>query len=360
MAGPRDPRAGPHPALTGRRDPARKRRRQRSGRGAGGLARAWLRVQRWLHPPRTLRPTRAGWVFFLLTLGVGFAALNTGNNLLYLVFSFLLAFLVLSGVLSEAALRRLEVRRRLPREVFAEAPVPVALEVENGQRRIPSFAIVVEDLAGPDVLAARPLGRVFVLRLGPGARQQRAYVLRAESRGPLRFAGFRVSTRFPFGLFAKSMLLEAPAETLVYPAVEPVRAAPLTGATQQTGEARSRRHGRGTEAAGLRDWTPGDSARSVHWRASARRGALLVRDREREEKPEIEVWLRTRGRAADEAFERSVREAASEVVAHLDAGFRVGLSSDDASFAPAEGHVHRARVLSYLARVAPAGAEAAA
>ncbi len=292
-------------------------------------------------------------MFFALTLGVGFAALNTGNNLLYLVFSFLLGFLVLSGVLSEAALRRVEVRRRLPREIFAEAPVPVALEVENAQRRVPSYAIVVEDLAGDDVHEARSLGRVFVLRLAAGAPQERAYLLTAPARGPLRLAGFRVSTRFPFGLFAKSLLLEAPAETLVYPALDLVRALPAGGPGRSTGEARSRTQGRGTEAAGLRAFRSGDSARSVHWRASARRGALLVRDREREEKPELEVLLRTRGRPAGEAFERAVRRAASEVVAHLGAGFRVGLTTDEERFAPADGSAHRGRLLSFLARVAP-------
>ena len=77
------------------------------------------RLSRWLRPPRTLRPTRAGWIFFALTFGVGFAALNTGNNLLYLVLSLMLAFLVLSGVFSESTLRGIRVRRRLPREFFA-------------------------------------------------------------------------------------------------------------------------------------------------------------------------------------------------------------------------------------------------
>jgi hypothetical protein len=61
-------------------------------------------LRRWLRPPRTLRPTRAGWSFFAITFGVGFDALNTGNNLLYLVLSLMLAFLVLSGALSESAL----------------------------------------------------------------------------------------------------------------------------------------------------------------------------------------------------------------------------------------------------------------
>jgi uncharacterized protein (DUF58 family) len=361
---PRDPRAGAGPALSGpdaasargadlrsrlrlARDPARRRRTRRRF----GL------IRRWLRPPRTLQPTRAGWLFFALTLGVGFAALNTGNNLLYLIFSFLLGFLVLSGVLSEAALRRIEVRRRLPREIFAESPVPVGLEVANEQRRIPSYAIVVEDLAGDDVHDAVSLGRVFLLRLGPHARQQRAYVLTAPERGPLRLAGYRVSTRFPFGLFAKSLIVEDPAETLVYPAVDRVRPAPLASQGRSLGDARSRTHGRGTEAAGLRSFQSGDSARSVHWRASARKGELLVRDREREERPELEVRIRTRGREEGPAFEASIRLAASEVVSHLDDGYRVGLASDSERMAPADGPRHRARLLTWLARAAPDGAE---
>jgi uncharacterized protein (DUF58 family) len=296
----------------------------------------------------------------VLTLGVGFAALNTGNNLLYLIFSFLLGFLVLSGVLSEAALRRIEVRRRVPRELFAEAPAPVALVVENAQRRVPSYAIVVEDLAGEDLHDARPLGRVFVLRLGAGCTQQRAYTLTPAARGPLRFAGFRVSTRFPFGLFAKSLLLEAPGETLVYPAIDLVRALPSAAPGRSVGEARSRTQGRGTEAAGLRSFLPGDSPRSVHWRASARRGLLLVRDREREEKPEFEVLLHTRREPGSE-FEAAVRRAASETLSHLEAGYRVALSTDGQRFEPGEGHGHRARLLAFLARVTPEpGGEAAA
>ena len=66
--------------------------------------------------PRTLHATRAGWCFVVIVFGVGFAALNTGNNLLYLILSFMLSFLVLSGVFSESALRGVRIRRRLPRD----------------------------------------------------------------------------------------------------------------------------------------------------------------------------------------------------------------------------------------------------
>ena len=100
-------------------------------------------LRRWLRPPRKLRPTRAGWVFFALVFGVGFAALNTGNNLLYLVLSLMLSFLVLSGVLSESALRGIQVRRRLPRQIYAGASQAVGLEISNHQQHIPAFAVVV-------------------------------------------------------------------------------------------------------------------------------------------------------------------------------------------------------------------------
>jgi uncharacterized protein (DUF58 family) len=326
---PRDPRPGSRPALS-------------------------ARIARWLRPPRTLRPTRAGWIFFALTFGVGFAALNTGNNLLYLVLSLMLAFLVLSGVLSESALRGIHVRRRLPREIFAEAPATVVLEIENAQRRVPAFAVVVEDLharrrRGEPSLA----GRVFALRVPAGGREIRAYRLCAARRGALRFAGFRVSTRFPFGLFSKALAIDADAEALVYPPVDRVETPPDFGAAREGGERITGAGGTGADVSGLREYAPGDAARRIHWRASMRRRALLVRQVESERDAEVEVRLRTRGVAADEAFEQRVRWAASEIVAFLEAGTRVALRTDVAHFPADCGAGHRARLLGFLARVQP-------
>jgi uncharacterized protein (DUF58 family) len=301
-----------------------------------------------------LRPTRAGWLFFAITLGVGFAAMNTGNNLLYMVLSLLLAFLVLSGVLSESALRGLSVRRRLPRELFAGAPAPVGIEIHNAQRRVPSFAIVVEDL----LAGGSPAGRVFALRVGPGGTVTRSYALTPAARGELAFRGFRVATRFPFGLFSKAMRLDVPGAALVYPAIAP---APLARETQgrETGESAVGTRGESASAASLRAFAPGDSHRRVHWRASWRRGQLLVREREGQQRSQHVVTLRTRGATPGEAFERAVRRAASDAVAHLAAGWRVGLRTDATRVPPAEGPAHRRRLLGLLARVAPEMAAAA-
>ena len=315
---------------------------------------AWRRrVRRWLRPPRTLRPTRAGWLFFAATLGVGLAAMNTGNNLMYMVLSLLLAFLVLSGVLSESALRGVRVRRRISREIFAGTPAPLVLEITNGQRRVPSFAIVVEDLLGPHLERAQSVGRVFALRVGPGETETRTYRFAPSRRGDLGFAGFRVTTRFPFGLFSKAMLIEAEDRALVFPAVEKLVPMRSGTPTRDWGETSGGRGGDGSQVAGLRPFASGDHLRRVHWRASMRRATLLVRDRERDQRAEFEVLLRTRGAHPGQAFEDAVSHAASEVVAHLGAGWRVGLRTDSDTLEPTEGALQRDRLLCFLARVSP-------
>lgn len=335
----RDSRAGARPAL---------RSSPRPGRSFAA------RVLRWLRPPRRLRPTRAGWSFFAITFGVGFAALNTGNNLLYLVLALMLSFLVLSGVLSESALRGIAVRRRLPRELYAGAAGSVVLEIANRQHRVPAFAIVVEDRVRGDARNLRAAGRVFALRVAPGGVETRVYRLRPERRGILEFVEFQVATRFPFGLFSKSLELDSEQAALVYPAVERLMVLPGFGTPRDRGDGIAGRSGTGAASSGLRDFAPGDPARRIHWRSSLRRGALVVRDVESEQNAEVEVRLRTRGSDPTNNFERRVVWAASEVAAWIDAGRRVALRTEGEHFTAESGARHRARLLSFLALVEPA------
>ena len=320
------------------------------------------RLRRWLRPPRTLRPTRAGWTFFGLIFGVGFAALNTGNNLMYLVFSLMLAFLVLSGVLSESALRGIALRRRIPRELHDGGVHLIALEITNAQRRVPAFALVVEDRVRERGGVERPAGRVFALRISAGETERRSYRFRPTQRGPFEFTSFRVSTRFPFGLFAKAMEIEAPEPALAYPAIEVVTAPGAFGSPRENGEQVAGPRGTGSNVGGLRGFASGDPMRRIHWRATLRQRELLVRDVESEHAAEIELRLRTHAVEPGEEFELRVRWVASEAVALLDAGLSVALRTDHAQLPADRGEHQRAVLLAFLARVEPgtlAPAEAA-
>lgn len=313
------------------------------------------RLARWLRPPRALRPTRAGWLFFAITLGVGFAALNTGNNLMYLVLSLMLAFLLLSGVLSESSLRGIRVRRQLPRELYAGFDNKIVLEISNNQRRVAAFAVVVEDRRAAPEPAPSDRPRVFALRVGAGETLRCAYGFRPERRGRVIFEEFQIFTRFPFGLFSKSLTLPANQGALVYPALEPAPSLQNFGSPRDAGERLSAPAGSGADAIGLRGYASGDSLRRIHWRASMRRRSLLVREVESEHEVEVEVRLRTRGVQPGERFERSVGWAASEIGALLDAGSRVTLRTDDDLIDAGAGARQRARLLTYLALVEPSG-----
>ena len=318
------------------------------------------RLRRLLRPPRTLRPTRAGWSFFALTFGVGFAALNTGNNLLYLVLSLMLAFLVLSGVLSESALRGIAVRRRVPRELYDGGdPSGRARDQQPPAARPRLRAGGGGPRARAQRRAASGRPRLRAADRARSATERRSYRFRPGQRGPFEFIGFRVSTRFPFGLFAKAMEIEAPEEALAYPAIERVPAPAEFGGARESGEQVRGPRGGGSDVGGLRDFAAGDPLRRIHWRASLRQRALLVREVESEHHAEVELRLRTVGVAPGEEFERRVRWVASEAVSLLDAGVAVALRTDHAQVAPARGERQRAVLLAFLARVEPGEPKAA-
>ncbi|MEM9173821.1 MAG: DUF58 domain-containing protein [Myxococcota bacterium] len=310
-----------------------------------------LGLRRRLRPPRRLRATRAGWCFVAIVFGVGFAALNTGNNLLYLVLALMLSFLVLSGLLSELSLRGIRIERRLPGELFAGLENRIVLRIHNDQKRSTAFAITLEDLQGASD-GPEAVGRTFALRIGPREHVDRSYAWAPETRGDVRFDHVRVSTRFPFGLFVKSAEIDAPASALVYPQIENVS----LRADETTGRERDERDGaakRGDDLAGLREFVPGDGVGRVHWRRSLRSGRLLVGEREGEASGEIEVLVRASEGQARDAIEDRIRIAASEIVAHLDAGLRVGLRSPRVRIPPSSGAAHRREMLTHLARVEP-------
>src|SRR5690554_7568268 len=89
------------------------------------------RWKRWTRPPRRLSFTSAGKYFVLITIGIGFGAINTGDNLLFLLLGMMLSLILASGILSEAVIRRLHAERNLPHRIFADSNAPGSFLVSN-------------------------------------------------------------------------------------------------------------------------------------------------------------------------------------------------------------------------------------
>jgi uncharacterized protein (DUF58 family) len=307
--------------------------------------------QKRLRGSRRLKMTREGKYYLGITLGVGFAAINTGNNLLYLLLGMLLSLIVISGVMSELSLRKLTVTRRLPLRAQVGRPHLVEIEVYNHKGRVPSYAIEVEDLR-----AGQPADkRCFFLKISPSSAQVAAYRRTPAKRGLDHHTGFRIATRFPFGLFEKSREIVANGELVIYPAVDPVRL-PVEGGQRHGFSGRSSGRGGGEETYSVRPMRDGDDPRDIYWRKSAGMSQTVLRERLRETRPDVEltldvVQLGEKTLDSSNGFERKVREVASRAVAHLRRGDSVVVRTTAGQRVSADKTVGADRILRFLALV---------
>lgn len=311
----------------------------------GWLPRWWRR----LRPPRTIRPTREGWWFLLTTLGLGFSALNTGNNLLYLLLSMLLGTIVVSGILSEQTMRRVRLSATTPREVFAGSPVVVGCVVANAKRVLPSFSLVVE------VAGARgsPARRFFVPKLDSGQERLISWEETFLRRGRHRLPDVRLMTRFPFGLFLKAAPPIRLGEFLVFPAVRPLALEDLRTLGGAGGE-RETRPGRGTDLYNLREYRWGDDPRLIHWKSTAKSGVVMVRELEAETASRIRLVLEAPPGSPDpEQLEIAISRAATLACHLLGQGSRVEVVGPGLWVPLGEGPAQRRRILEDLALYDP-------
>ena len=242
----------------------------RQRRKSLGLLRSLGRSNRLF--PRKLVVTRDGkWIIAMaLLLGVG--AVNTGNNLLYLVLSLLISIIAISGVLSEANLRDLKVARHHGRELEVGEVTMLRTEVLNAKSRA-AFNIEVNELV-EEGLVRRP---GYVLHLRPGETGQAFTMVRPTRRGPILSEGMQVVTAYPFGFARKTRVLEESQRWWALPPVWPTTV-DVAGAAERGFLAEVNQRGAGSELMGLRDWRAGDARRDVHWKISARRGRLITRE----------------------------------------------------------------------------------
>ena len=247
--------------------------------------------------------TGGGGIFLVILAVVGFAAWNTGNNLLFMIFSLLCSTVFVGGVAARASLRDLIVSARFPDHIFAGEAAPVIVTLRNAKRVLPSFSILVE-ARGPAEPASgsgrrrwkrfvkRPLA-YFTYVPHHAAAEQRVEQLFA-SRGHVLITGFELSTRFPFGFFRFRRRLRArDVDIVVYPKPETI-GDELHLLPTYAGRLASARRGVGQDLFSLRDYQPQDDLRHIDWKATARSRHLTVREFTAEDERRITIMLDTR------------------------------------------------------------------
>jgi uncharacterized protein (DUF58 family) len=293
--------------------------------------------------------TRPGMIYMLISVVIGIAAINTGNNLLYVIVAALLSAIVVSGIASAAVLRSLTLDVHLPEHVFAGRPIMARLRVRNSSSWMPSFSVRVvpgkrkpvqrwrwephtlgvpsnraperQWLRLPDrrlrrvrTQAERPILQhpVYFPFLATGQELCADIEMSFPARGRYEEKNFGLATRFPFAFLLKTRRINLAREIIVYPVVEPTEQF-LDVLPMVTGEFETFVRGRGYDLYRIREYMPEDSARHVDWKATARTGALKVREFSREDERKLRIVFDNPAPGVLEPglYERAVRVAAS-------------------------------------------------
>jgi len=290
--------------------------------------------------------TREGLIFLLLSLAIGAAAVNTGNNILYLIFSLMLGLVVVSGILSRRMLRGLKPRIDFPEHIFAGVQSLCSVEVENKKKRIPSIGIVLS------VSKAFPLIRRAFFYVPAQSKVNGFAQALFPHRGRFYLTELELRTRFPFSFFIKIHRYFLNQEVRVYPAVyrlpEEVLARVADGILME-----SPYRGDSQQLLHLRDYSSFDSSKRIHWKASAKLEKLQVKEFQRENGRDLSLYFDCYPDSSDATSEQTVEKAVSLLASlaflFLDKGIEAKILFADRTFDLSASGASILPLLDYLA-----------
>lgn len=234
-------------------------------------------------------PTKRCWMLVALGLPVVAVCAAAGAPWVGLLYdAAVLAAAVVSGWLAPDA-SRLRVHRRFDPVLSVHVANRIELVVENeGVERVRG---VLRDEPPSDFEAT---AREFAVTVDPGETVERHYWVTPKDRGSDFFRGTFVRVPGPLGLVERVVRLPSEQPVRVYPNVLALKEFDLLrqrGHLRQMGIRRSRMRGLGTEFESMREYTEGDDFRKIDWKATARRGKLVVRNYEQERNQSVVLGI---------------------------------------------------------------------
>jgi hypothetical protein len=235
---------------------------------------SWLRLtQHWMTIPLE------GWIYLGIMFVLFTGAMLTKQNTLLMVFALMAGPFIVNGQMTFGMLQAVLIQRQAPKRAMQGELFPVEINLTN---RRPIFALwmmsVRDEIYRPDdILDAT----VLFSRVSPRTSQTGIYELRLSRRGRYQFGPIRVSSRFPLGLVERSRVFSDPDEILIYPRlgrISPQWRLRLMGATELVSQKQPQRGVFHDDFHSLREFRSGDNPRAIHWRSTARRGELILRE----------------------------------------------------------------------------------
>ena len=287
-----------------------------------------------------MKLTREGKRFFLASGLIGIAAFNTGNNLIYLILSMMLALFVLSVMVPRINMKRTGIRVFQMGPVFANNPADITLTVTNS-KSFPAYSIRVVQSGTSDCRAYFP----YIPAVSETSKTVRRVF---HKRGIYRQGDFFIESEFPFIFVSRKIPIIVEGEVLVYPELKDVEGISADFSVSDDGSiSMSGRHE--DEFAMIREFRYGDDRRRIHWKASAKADKLLVMEYAAAEVQKLTIIFDNMLPQDAGIFEKAVSFTASVAEKFLRDGYFVRLVTCGKVIPFGSGVEHLYKILDQLA-----------
>ena len=267
---------------------------------------------------------------------LGFAAVNTGNNLLFLVVSGLLAFMAVTGYAGMVNLQGLVPQVLPDDDLFAGSPGRCRLLLRNEKQRIPSFLIL---------LTSPGRGETLVPFISAGQSIETSINLTFQQRGRHSIGQVAISSPFPVIFFTRYWKFQLVTTCIVYPRLIATDRQQAADEVERTGEMSQRQRGQDGELEGIREYASADPLRAIHWKLSARSDTLQVKEFGSQSAPPLMIRPETLpGTTVEEQLSRAAWLIVQRVMLQP-----VGLVLDSQTILPASGRQQAVKLLTELA-----------
>jgi uncharacterized protein (DUF58 family) len=267
-----------------------------------------------------VRFTKVGTTYLGTTIILAIAAINTGNNALYIGVALMLGSLLLSGLASKGGLKHLHVEIAGMDDVWAGRPAHGMLRVRNDSRlwNVRDVILTSDALAEPVVIPVLPRKQTV----------EASASFLFTKRGLAHVHAIDSYTRYPFGFFLKKRRVRISSDVVVYPRILGEDVAHDHFRSVAGEQSVANRPGTGSEIHSFREYVRGDSLRHLHWKKSASLGRWIMKQSDAEAAKGVHVVVDPHKPAtvSEESFELMVSEAATFVWNAIREDFDVTLS----------------------------------
>lgn len=273
---------------------------------------------------------KKGWIYIILCFIITASATNTSNNSLFLLSSFMLSVLVFSGILSTINLYFIKIESVQIEEIYAKRVNVVYLKLKGKG--------------------------IFPLSLSNGEynlnriKDQISYPLFFPKRGLYKLPIIRIESSFPFGFIKRTKLIELNEKVLVYPSCKNFNT-PTFKIKQADGEEEENKNwGEILEFYGIKVFQEGDDPRFIHWKKSAQRQELIVKEFEAKSRGNLQLFLDTHIKD-ENLFEEEVEKVAGWCCRLLHQGKSVSIMTWENFLPEGSAEGQRKKILSFLSLV---------